>query len=219
MKIVVLGDLHEPWSDTRAVARAVELCQGATEIVQIGDLYDFLCFSRYARTHNEYTPKQELDLARKRAEATWQAIRATAPRAKRFQLKGNHDERLSKRVLERFPEVEGLVKGVWDFPGVETVEDASQELEVRGILFQHGHRSKLGDHAKWNQCSTVVGHSHVGGVVYGRNRAGVYWELNAGFLGDLRAPCFRYRTERILTQWTVGAGIIDDLGPRFVPFQ
>ena len=67
-----------------------------------------------------------------------------------------------------------------------------------------------------NLKNTVVGHSHLGGVVYRNTFNGIIWELNAGFCGDTESKALSYTPQR-LTKWTKGFGFIDALGPRFIP--
>ncbi len=154
----------------------------------------------------------------------WTTLKGMAPGARCIQLLGNHDDRPSKRLSEALPNVKLLathgLKDLFTFEGVETHYDSAEELfvdtPVGPVCFMHGHRSKLGDHARYNQMSTVCGHSHTGGVVYGRNRKSVYWELNVGWLGAEKAPPFKYGNQRQIRSWTTGYGLIDAQGPRFV---
>jgi predicted MPP superfamily phosphohydrolase len=221
-RIVILGDIHFPWADEKAletVYRDVKLLQ-PTHVVQIGDLYDEYNFSKYPRNPNLITPDDELARARKMAVAMWAKIQQLAPRAKCVQLLGNHCARISKRIAEALPELSTLAKeplqALFTFDGVETVHDATEEYFIGDVCFMHGHRSKFGDHAKYNQMSTVVGHSHQGGVLFFRNRREVYFELNAGWLGAEKAPVFKYGNQKIIRTWTLGYGVIDARGPRFV---
>ncbi len=154
----------------------------------------------------------------------WERVRKASPRSKCIQLAGNHEFRIPKRLAESLPTmgcvVEDSVRKLLEAPGVETHHDASEELILQTaagpVLFQHGHRSRLGDHARYNQMSTVCGHSHTGGVWFGRNRHGVYWELNAGWCGDELAEPFAYSQQKKLKGWTTGAGWLDSAGPRFI---
>ncbi len=223
LRTLVLGDIHFPWPSQRALRRVYEAIRKLRPdvIVQIGDLYDFYSFSKFPTDPGVVKPDQEIARAYRQAKAMWTKIRDIAPQAKLYQVLGNHDERPNKRVSESLPEMRCLTKpsieALFTFEGVTTVHDSAEELFIGDVVFQHGHRSSLGDHAKHNQASTVVGHSHRGGVVFLRNRKGIYWELNAGWLGNEKAPVFKYGSQNKLRNWTVGYGVIDELGPRFVP--
>lgn len=142
---------------------------------------------------------------------------------------------MDKRISEKLPELESFtlqpIRDYFAFDGVETILDPTEEFIVRigrgprgagggrseDVCFMHGHRSKLGDHAAYNEISTVCGHSHQGGVVYRRHRNKIFWELNAGWLGDERQSVFAYGAQRLLKKWTLGYGEIDSRGPRFCP--
>lgn len=218
--ILVIGDTHMPFMDRRKFSKLLALVPKLKPdvIVQIGDLYDMFSQAKWSRSYNLKTPQQEMTEGRLMAEEFWKLLQKAAPKAVCHQILGNHDLRPMKRILEKAPELEALmdIKHLWKFEGVKTLYDARQELEIDGILFMHGFRSKLGDHAKFNQRATVCGHSHVGGVVFFPNRDRIIYEANAGFLGDVDEVPLQYTAQRI-TRWTHGFVLIDDLGPRFVP--
>lgn len=221
--ILAIGDIHLPYANMRSLRRVVDL---ATEIkphiiIQIGDLYDLYSFSRFPRSLNHLTPKAELEWARSDAMDMWERLRKAAPAAKRFQLKGNHDERVSKIVIAKAPEIEHLldVHSIFKFKDVETVESERDELILGDILFMHGFRSKLGQHTVHNNMNTVCGHTHQGGVVYQRLGKKTIWELNCGFIADTNSHVMSYTRQRHISKWTQGVGLIDENGPRFIPFE
>lgn len=218
MKIVGLGDIHAPFQDSNAIDAAIALIEEEKPdyVVQDGDLYDMYSFSRFAKNPNFVTPEHEMDEGRADMEDMWKRIRKAAPKAKLIQLKGNHDLRPIKYVKESAASslhvMKKYLKDLMTFPGVELVED---EHEIEGIIFQHGHR-RHGEHARYNQQNTVVAHTHKPGVVYHVNKFGSYWELNLGWLGDAESEAFSYQAQRKLHGMTVGVGLIDERGPRFV---
>lgn len=185
----------------------------------MGDLYDFFSYTRFPRTHNLMTPQREVELGRRDAEAFWKAIHKAAPKAECFQLRGNHDDRPQKRVLEKAPELEHLVKnglsGLWTFDGVTTLGDSRSELIIDGIVFHHGWR-RHGEHMLHNMQNTVVGHLHTGGTVFRTFGKKVLWELNAGFIANPEAVPLQYTAQKVYRRETNGVGWIDDLGPRFI---
>lgn len=222
-RILVLGDIHFPYHSKAAVKRALKLVKKLkpTHVVQIGDLYDQYSFSRFTRK-NITLPEAELEKARHLAVYLWKSIRTLMPRSKCYQLLGNHDVRLIKRAEEKLPEAQEFIKKtvmeLYKFKGVTTMEDDKDELVIGDIVFMHGYRSKLGDHMLYNRKSTVVGHSHTGGVVFVQQLNRVIWELNAGYLADEKAEPLRYRPQST-SKWTLGVGFIDESGPRFIPFN
>ena len=219
--------MHHPWAHDPTLQKIYEAANELQPklIVQIGDLRDLYGYSRFPTNPNIMSPADELDRGTERASRMWQKLQRAAPKARCVQLLGNHDVRASKRLSETLPECKLLaqptMRALFEFPDVETIHDDTEELFVDTaageICFMHGHRSKLGDHARYNQMSTVVGHSHTGGCVYLRQRNKVFFELNVGWTGDERAPVFKYGNQKLLKTWTRGYGWIDSRGPRFVP--
>lgn len=145
------------------------------------------------------------------------------PDAEKFQLMGNHCVRPIARIMERAPEFEeDMIEKVnerYTFDGVKTIYDPREELDVNGVRFIHGYRSKLGDHAVFNQMPVVCGHSHRGGTVFIPMRDRISYELNAGYLADASHPALSYTMQKKASNWTLGFGLIDESGPRFVPLS
>lgn len=219
-KIAVLGDVHLPWCHKPTLSRFFEFvaAEQPDYVIQVGDLYDMLSHTRFARSLDVTTPKQEITEARVGAEEIWRIVQKRAPKAVCYQILGNHDVRPMQRVFEKYPEIASLIdlSHLWKFDGVNTVLDEKQELEIEGILFMHGFRSKLGDHAKYNQQSTVCGHSHRGGVHFFPVRNQIVFELNAGYVADPTAAALSYGKQKLIN-WTHGWGFVDEFGPRFIP--
>jgi len=221
VSIFIFGDLHFPFASKPAVSWALKSVKYHKPkiIIQIGDLYDMFSFARFSKTRNLMTPKQELEAGRKDAEEFWLEVKHIAPKADYFQLKGNHDERVFKRMLDQAPEFESMlsINHIWEFPKVRTIRQEREELIIDDICFIHGYRTKLGDHVRFNHMSTVVGHSHTGGVHFMPLKGKTLWELNVGFLGDRFTTPLSYTKQRQVTRWTLGYGVIDTCGPRFIP--
>ena len=226
--VVILGDAHLPYGDKGVVSQAIDVIKSVKPyyVIQIGDLYDFYFHSSYPKKLLDITPTEEYEAGRIEAEIFWSKALKSSPKSKCFQLKGNHCDRPYKRLMETHPELmlfagPGLKK-MFEFKGVETIHDSTQELllkTVQGdVLFHHGHRAKLGDHLIYNQTSTVVGHSHSGGVVFKQYSDGLKFELNCGYSGDPSQGPLKYGSQQ-KKYWTHGCGVIDTLGPRFVPLK
>lgn len=219
MRIVVWGDTHFPFHDRRCITRGLQIVKSVspTHIVQIGDLYDMFGFSKFP-SRLKMTPADELVEARIAAEDFWKLNQKYSPKAECHQIFGNHDVRPLKRMVEKCPELcdQLDMNHLWEFPGVITHKDPREEVEICEILFMHGYRSKLGDHAKHNMRSTVVGHSHRGGTFYFPIYGGkIIWELNAGYCGDPMSDALKYTPQKY-QHWTPGIGYIDQFGPRFI---
>lgn len=222
-KILVIGDVHFPFVNLNALQMVYDFAKKEKPdvIVQIGDLDDQYSNSKFARSLNIYTPKAEDELAREMAEEMWATLKKMSSHADCFQLMGNHNARVLKRVMEKFPEGEHLIENAMrermTFEGVTTIHDPTEELYINDILFLHGHYSQLGAHRDYNRMNVVCGHSHRGGVNYRSYNGETFWELNAGFIGDPYSKALSYRPQRV-HNWTTGLGFIDQYGARFISF-
>ncbi len=223
--VVAVGDIHFPWHSRRTISAIYKIIEEIkpTVIVQMGDLYDLFSFSRFPRTQNIYGPQSELKLARREAEKFWASVKEVAPKAKCYQLLGNHDDRAGKRALEKAPELEHFVKAgvrsLMEFEGVITLDDSREVLMINGIGYHHGFRSGYGAHARANLCSMVVGHTHRGYMLPIKLENKTIFELNVGFCGNRHAVPLSYGEQRRFSNWTLGVGVIDALGARFVPLE
>lgn len=222
--LFILGDLHAPYHHPAAleqVLKAIEVAK-PTHVVQLGDLYDFYAFSNYPKSVNHDTPKLEISKGHRVTTRMWERISHIVPNAKKFQLLGNHDVRLRKRISERLPEAAGLSldRSLFEFPGVDTMlsDRDALELTINGerLVVHHGFLGKLGDHIAHFNRSVITGHSHRPGVVFLKTHRKTLWELNAGYLGDERRHVFKYGATNV-TKWARAYGIVDALGPRVVP--
>ncbi len=222
-RILVLGDTHFPFAHKKAfewVYRVTDKLRPDT-VLQLGDLLDQFAFSRYPKVL-KMDPEEELARGRADAEKMWARFKGLDC----VQLLGNHCVRLVKKAVSSAPEFAHLAakstRELHSFSGVRTYFDDREEvvLDVSGqkVMFQHGHRSKLGDHCRFNLMNTVCGHSHRGGVVWEQNINGAFWELNAGFLGDISSYVFGYRAQKAIHKTTLGIGWLDEYGPRFMPY-
>lgn len=223
-KAIILGDCHHPWADPRAIRAAIKVIEVEKPklIIQIGDLYDLFSYTKFSRSQNVLTPKEEVDAARKDAIKMWRDVIAAAPDAVCYQIMGNHDIRPIKRIMDKAPEFEHLIAKSWKelfkFPGVNTLLDARDDLTLDGIIYEHGFYSKPGMHCKENMASTVIGHTHRAWCHFEHVRGidNPIWELNVGYLADPTQEPLSY-TRKKHGKWTQGVGIVDNYGPRFCP--
>jgi len=222
-KIAILGDMHEPFSHTKLKSSFIDFCREHQPewIVQVGDAVDFYSHSKFPRSHNIFTPKQEEQLARENLEKFWSELALAVPGAKRVMLIGNHGIRPIKRVLESVPTIEHWAEkyltDYLSFKDVHTVMDTREEYMIADITFIHGYRSGLGAHRDHILTNVVCGHTHTGGASFRSFRGRTFFELNAGLAGDVEAPGLTYTATRT-TGWTLGWAWIDKWGPRFIPY-
>lgn len=220
MKIMPIGDVHHPFMDWKKFMLVVAIAKAEQPdaIIQIGDLYDMYSFSKFPRNPDFIKPEDECKEGREDAEKMWKMLKEACPKAKLYQMHGNHDLRpvryvgaLSSMVLSAMKK---WLKEQMTFKGVELVPS---EHEIDGVMFTHGDNfRRLGDQCRYNQQNSVCGHSHRPGVYYDQNKDGPYWELNVGWLGDSNSEAFSYRAQKKIHKMITGVGIIEDGQPRFI---
>ena len=221
--VVCLGDLHKPFHHRDALSLAYCLIDVIKPqyIIQMGDLRDMYAHKKFPGSRITFNPQEEMDLATESATEMWKTIQKIAPKAKCIQILGNHDIRPIKRITELYPE--GMVffefEKFFRFPGVHTHTDYRTPYMIDDVGYIHGHLSQLGAHRDHFQMNIVVGHSHRGGVQYKRQGNKIIWELNAGYLGDEKSKTAFGYTATTTTHWTLGIGLVDSMGPRFIPFE
>jgi hypothetical protein len=222
---VVIGDTHFPFHSKAWLSWVLDFIAEAQpdNVVQVADLYDGYAFSKYPRSLNVMTPNAEVDLGRQYAAFMWSEIQRLAPGARCYQLhdsEDNHGHRANKRALEFFASaerfIEDAVRELHCFDGVTTPTDLRGDLEIDGVVYQHG-RFKFGAHARINRKNTVIGHLHKGAVTFEQD--GRAWEMCVGWGGDVRQEPFSYAGKRRAHGTTLGLGVVDGYGPRFVAFE
>lgn len=220
--VVAVPDLHLPFTDWKRVERLYHQIEEIQPhyVIQLGDLLDRFTNSRFARSHDVMTPEEEVEEGRAGAVNFWAHIHKIAPKAKKIQLKGNHDDRLLRQVLERYPEIYSIVKKcdaqMFHFKNVQTVEHSRDGFFIDGVLYTHGHLTQLGQHMQQLGVCVVHGHTHRGGTIFRNHFGKTLWELDCGYLADEKAIPLQYGPTKHLTH-VKGFGIVDDNGPRFVP--
>lgn len=217
--MLAIPDLHFPWAiDLNPVYAAIER-EKPDVVCQLGDLLDQFAHSKYSRTFDLMTPSEELSAGRGLAEAFWLNVRkAGHSKMKMIQLKGNHDVRVEKRIYDKYPEIASLVdlSRLYRFPNVETMDSDKSELLIDGVIYIHGWMTGIGKHANYFNQSVVHGHTHRGSVNFWPRKNTLLFELDCGYLADPKARPLQYGST-MTTQWLHGYGIVDLLGPRFIP--
>lgn len=218
-KVVAVPDLHLPWVCQKSLDYIYKVIDNEKPdiVIQLGDLYDFYSHTKFARSHDIMTPKEEASEARLGAEKFWKTIKKITPRSRKIQLLGNHCVRPIKRIQEKYPEIASMIdmKPMFTFSGIETVYDDRSWIEIEGVIYLHGYLTQLGAHTRHFMKPVVHGHSHRGGTVFFNTLHGMLWELDCGYLADkTQAPLMYGPTKNVL--WTKGLGIVDSYGPRFV---
>lgn len=230
--IAIIGDTHFPYHHKSCLdwiyksLTDLQKKEGKklTHVIQQGDLFDQYSFSRFQRDPNWTSPADELASARSEAEAFWKSVQKIAPKAQCHQVIGNHDIRIAKKAMSHLGEIISLlerpIQNLYTFSGVKTQKTDKDELILKNIMFIHGYSSRLGDHLKRNPHvkGVVCGHSHKGGVFFEQIGNETKFELNAGFVADEHCLPLMYRPQTT-SKWTLGYGLIDHRGPRFIHYS
>src|SRR5260370_1257515 len=172
--------MHQPWDNLECLERVYQRIKEIKPdvVVQVGDLYDFFNLSNFARSLNVMTPGEEYRAGREGAEAFWGRVRESARKARKIQLRGNHEMRLVKRLHEKAAELEPFVdlNAPFRFDGVETQTAENREVILPdGTVLMHGFLA-FGQHVRNNLASTIRGHLHTGRVECFKLRDRIVWE-------------------------------------------
>lgn len=222
-RVLAIPDCHFPFHDQDALSLVYAYIEKLhpTVIVQLGDLYDMYSFSKFPRSHDIMTPKEELAEGRMAAESMWRNCRSASSKTTRLiQLFGNHDVRPMLRIQEKYPEIASLMdlNHLWQFNDVETIVDDRCKFTIDGIIYTHGFRSKLGDHMKFLGKSVVRGHSHRAGIVFLNQWQDTLFEMECGYIADDKTEPLKYTHTQQAT-WIKTVGFIDEFGPRIIPLK
>lgn len=192
-RAVFIPDIHAPFQDNGAVSVALEFVKwfNPHHLIFLGDNVDFYAISRFIRD-----PERRFGRALQREIDTALAIMGdfvdASPRAKRYWIQGNHEERLEKYLYTGAPELAGLrALGFAElFPitkrDITYVPDGS--FTLHGLTIKHGNIVRL--HSAYtakaeferNGVSGVSGHSHRLGKYYKRHRGGYFCWVEGGCL-------------------------------------
>jgi predicted phosphodiesterase len=212
-KVFIISDTHFPFHSKRAYKKMLALIkkEKPTHVVQIGDLLDQYVFSKYTRKM-EITPDFDVSRGLEMAKQMWETIQKIVPRAKCYQLIGNHDVRLSKRISELLPELSGFFshKSLYKFKGVWVAPSDRSFLTLFGVKYVHGWLSKSIDHARHFNAPTVHGHRHRPCIEV--DRPGL-WSMDVGFMANEKSAPLQYTMSKI-TKWTIACGIVENGQPR-----
>jgi predicted phosphodiesterase len=220
-KIALISDIHFPWANKKVLEKFYEFIEEHQPdfVIINGDAWDMYAYSKYPRSHNLYSPRDEQSIARKMNEEFWDKVQSLCKNAKCIQMLGNHCIRPLKRVLEEYPEAEDWIaeklKELFTFKNVLTVHDHRQEVIINEDCIFHGYRSQLGAHRDYTHMNCHNGHSHVGGTVFRRIKGKTLFECNSGVAGDIDSKALSYTSQKI-THQTPGFSYRDKYGPRFI---
>lgn len=222
-RVLVLGDIHAPFHSKEAITKVYDMVMELrpTVIIQVGDALDLFSFSNFPKKPlARMSARDELSEGLAVMNEIWEVMRKKAPRAKCIQILGNHCVRLNKRIIEKAPELHGLVDigKLMDFKGVETIKDYSDFVVIDDVAYHHGFKTKPLDHARHFERSAVVGHTHRSWVQWEPINGKLCFDMSVGYLADPQHDALKYRETKI-HKWVHGVGVIDQAIPAFIPFD
>ena len=213
-KVFIIPDCHFPFHSKSALKKVLELIEEEqpTHVVQIGDLLDQYVFSKYSRSAG-ITPEADVTKGLKLATKMWEDIQTIVPNAKCYQLLGNHDIRMAKRINEKIPELATYFNtmDIYKFKGVKVMESDRDFLKLDGVVYIHGYLSKSLDHAKVFNCPVVHGHRHRPAIEV----EGQLWSMDCGFIADETSLPLSYTMSKI-SKWRMACGIVEKQQPRLI---
>lgn len=219
LKVLAIPDLHLPWChDLTTVYEAIEELKPDV-IVQLGDLFDLFSYSKFARNHDLCTPEEELSEAVNGARTLWTNIHKLSPRARKIQLRGNHDVRILKLAVEKAPELYSIVSrsegDLWKFKNVETKMCDKSGVKIEDVLYVHGWLTTLGAHMRSLGENVVHGHTHRSGIIQQIVGGKQLFELDCGYWADQKAVPLKYGVGPHIN-WILSLGFVDKHGPRII---
>ena len=217
-KVFIIADTHMPFTDKAAlkeVYKAIAI-EKPDAVVQIGDLLDQFVFSKYTRDHNLVTPEDEIVAGYEMATEFWSKINKISKNSRKYQLLGNHDYRVYKRIMEKLPEFITLFdirEKLYKFDRVKVMKSDKDFLLIDNIIYTHGWLTKLGDHAHFFNKSVVHGHSHKPGLIIKTIHDGIVFELDVGHMADEHSVPLNYTASK-MKNWVKAYGIVNNGKPR-----
>lgn len=212
MKVIPVGDLHAPYHDKEAVKAILAHIRKERPhvVIQVGDLLDQYVFSKYPRS-SKISVEQDIKEGLKAAADFWKRVKKIVPRAKCYQVFGNHDLRLSKRIKEGLPELLEVYNplSMYRFEGVINLKDDRDHLEIDGVIYTHGHLSSSIAHVNHYKKPVVHGHLHKASIT----SQGSLWSMDCGYLADPSQLPLQYGASR-LHNWARGLAVVEDGVPR-----
>lgn len=225
-KILVIPDTHRPYHDKKAWDLMLHIATDwkPNELVVLGDFGDFAQVATYVKDQRKIVSfdKEVEDVNVGLDELT--AIGAK----KNYFLEGNHEVRVEKRLLEKWPEM------VSHIPTAEHLLKMHQRrkwswhsygdyIELGNMSFSHdvGHCGKTAVtlNAHTFGANIIAGHCHRAGVHYwGNIHEGTRVSVVSGWLGDRDAIHYMHRPRT--KDWQLGFTTIyqDKMGLSWVNF-
>jgi len=221
MRILVVPDLHEPFSHPAAhdfLARVFREVR-PDEVVCVGDEIDAHGWSRHERHPDAPGQGEEL----RQAVAKLRSLRKILGKHRRLRVcTSNHQNRhFRKAVRAGLPSA--FLRDYREVIEAPSNWEWADRWVLDGIAFIHGEgysgQNSALSAAQKQRCNTVIGHVHSWAAVqYHSNGINTIWGMNVGCLVDPASLAMNYAAKGANAQ-VLGCGVIDGGVPRFVPMS
>lgn len=203
--VLIVGDIHYPLHDTRAVQAAYDYGKKLKPDVLVmgGDLVDFSAISRFLHNPRKVPSVQkELDGGR-----TLLSMFSDVAQERVF-VAGNHEERLEKFLLRNAPQLldlrcldlrEALGMKSWQYVPYPAFWKQGRLIVHHGISYNNTTNQK--NLAKFGGYNVAQGHSHRLSQTFHRSLQGQVSAVEWGTLSDLN-PDYCHRPD-----WTQGFAV------------
>jgi predicted phosphodiesterase len=211
--IAVLPDTHSPFEDQRAWKLVMQVLRWVKpdRVVHLGDWADFYAVSDHEKNPNRASPAE----FKREVRHTQGLIREVAAIAPLTYVEGNHENRLTRYLSSRAPELYDLVSpskllGLGRYK-VQYIP-YRQSYRLGRMRFTHDVNGKAGKHAVVGSLEAMghnvcIGHVHrIGYHVNGNLEGDRHVGISLGWLGDLGAINYLHR-DTITKDWALGFGL------------
>lgn len=215
-KLLVVGDLHIPFHDVKAIKIAFRYAKdnGCDGVLLNGDTMDFHFASRFMRDPKYRDAEKEMSIGRTFLES----LRKFMPDSRIYYKIGNHDQRMSLRIIENTPEyysldelkIENLLK-LGDF-NIEKI-DPLAIAEFGKLNLLHGHEfHRYGIHVTYNNLLKSM--DNIMFCHYHKTMEYIHTMLKGDVLGSWSVGCLcGLRPEYLpLNNWNLGFAIVTRRG-------
>lgn len=217
--VLVLGDVHIPFHDERALALALKVNKllKPSLTVQIGDWGDQHFASRHSRRPGEPAPNKKAELSRITEET---ARLEGSTYGSLLMVEGNHCIRMHLRALDKDPDNAEYVPTIRELYGMSDevqTSDYGDPVHMGHVAFVHDLASDTRKTLSAAGQCVVVGHGHRLEIIYGGDLGeGKHFAMQVGWLGNPSHKVFSYAKSSTRRQWMLGLGWLRRIGNVYV---
>lgn len=189
--VLVISDLHLPFTHKKALSfcKSVYEKYNCKKVINLGDIVDSYCFSKYTRDPDAMRARDEV------IKAQYQISKWADVFPEMIICRGNHDLRLAKRLIEIGIPVSLVTKNLSQIFEMSDGWKWVNDYTYRDVLYTHGSKTGMYAHvntAKDMRCSVVMGHTHKAGIHYLDGFNNTIFGACAGCLIDQETYAFAY---------------------------